>query len=100
MQGRLNSRHQAVELRQKVLVLPPRPLDALAGCEAPFGSASRLHLVFPFEVRGLMMNPGVPDEIGMQKVTHIVSGAIAFPPDKLMFPIDGLKNRARIPLLP
>ena len=39
MQGRFNSRHQTVELRQEVLVLPPRPLNALAGRETPLGPA-------------------------------------------------------------
>ena len=100
MQGRFNSRHQAVELREVIFVLPPRPLNALAGREAPLGPAIRLHLVLPLEVRGLMVNPGVPDEVDMQKVTHIVSGRVAPLPCQDVLLINDMKNRARVPPLP
>src|SRR5207244_5922982 len=66
----LDAGHQAVELCQQVFVLLTRTLDALACRKTPAAAVS--HLLLPFQIRRLMMDFRVPDEIGVQVMAQVV----------------------------
>src|SRR5580658_1801909 len=75
---RLRTCHQAFKLRQKVLMLPMRSLDALVGREAP--SARRSTGFEPFEIRAVVVNIGIPDEVQMESAPQVMSFLLAAVP--------------------
>src|SRR5260370_25441003 len=55
-----------------------RALNTLRSRNTPV--SARFHLSFPFEVWGLMMNPGVPDEIQMEEELELEASSLPAPP--------------------
>ena len=51
-----------------------------------------------FQLKIEMIMDADPDEVGVQKVAHIVSGRITPLPNQEMLLVKGAKNRARVPL--
>src|SRR6266850_4659070 len=75
-----------------------RALNTLRSRNTPV--SARFHLSFPFEVWGLMMNPGVPDEIQMEEVLEIEASGLPAPPQLDMQPIEFAEHLTLVPAFP
>src|SRR5260370_736883 len=69
---------QTVEFGEKLLMFPSRAFDTLRGRKAQ--ASTRFHLSFPLEVRRFMVNPGVPDEVQMEKMLQVEPRSLPAPP--------------------
>src|SRR6266567_1004814 len=74
-----------------------RALNALRSRNTPV--SARFHFSFPFEVRGLMMNPGIPDEIQMEEVPEIEASGLPAPPQLDVETIELTEHLALVPAL-
>src|SRR6266571_6266655 len=74
-----------------------RALNTLRSRNTPV--SARFHLSFPFEVWGLMMNPGIPDEIQMEDVLEIEGSSLPAPPQLDVETIELTENLAFVPAL-
>src|SRR6266704_3857750 len=74
-----------------------RALNTLRSRNTPV--SARFHLSFPFEVWGLMMNPGVPDEIQMEEVLEIEASGLPAPPQLDVETIELTEHLAFVPAL-
>src|SRR5258708_22992551 len=74
-----------------------RALNTLRSRNTPV--SARIHLLFPFEVWGLMMNPRVPNEIQMEGVLQIEASSLPGPPQLDMETIELAEHLAFAPAL-
>src|SRR4029077_11741717 len=95
---RLHPSQQTVKFCEKLLVFLPRSFDAFRSGEAQ--ASARFHCSFPFEVRRLMMDSRVPDEIQMKEVLQIESGGFPAPPQIDVETVEFPKHLAFVPALP
>ena len=72
---RLGARHQALELRQTILVFPQRSLNALVRRQAPL--VRLFARVPPLEIRAVVVDVGVPDEVHLQPSLQVASLLLA-----------------------
>src|SRR5712664_248515 len=74
-----------------------RALNTLRSRNTPV--SARFHLSFPFEDWGLMMNPGVPDEIQMEKMLQVETSGLPAPPQLDVEMIELTEHLAFVPAL-
>ena len=60
---------------------------------------ARFHFPFPLEVRRLMVNPGIPDEVEMEKVLQVEPRGLPAPPQLDVQTIEFAKHLALVPAL-
>src|SRR5437899_12400401 len=79
-------------------MFPARAFDALGGRETQ--ASTRFHFSFPLEVRRFMVNPGVPDEIQMEKMLQVETPSLPAPPALDVQAIEFAEHLALVTALP
>src|SRR6266850_5165111 len=79
-------------------MIPSRAFDTLRGRKAQ--ASTRFHFSFPLKVRRLMVNPGVPDEVQMEKMLQVETCGLPTPPQLDMQAIEFAEHLALVPALP
>src|SRR5260370_7562754 len=79
-------------------MIPSRAFDTLRGRKAQ--ASTRFHFSFPLKVRRLMVNPGVPDEVQMEKMLEVETPSLPAPPHLDVQAIDFPEHLPPVPALP
>src|SRR5260370_9405544 len=79
-------------------MIPSRAFDTLRGRKAQ--ASTRFHFSFPLKVRRLMVNPGVPDEVQMEKMPELETPTLPAPPHHDKQAIDSPEHFTLVPALP
>src|SRR5581483_1980933 len=77
-------------------MLTPAALHTLCGRHA---EAVTAHLLLPLEVRRLVMDTWIPDEVEMQRVLQVVALGVPLQPRLGLLTIDCLQGRIGVELL-
>src|SRR5215469_17315810 len=93
---RFHSGHKAVELGNQILMITPAAFPAFCGRHA---EARTTHLFLPLEIRRLVMDTRVPNEIEVQRVIEVIAVGVLFRPCLNLLPVDYFEDGAWIVLL-
>src|SRR5712664_3837312 len=98
LQRRFHPGQEAVEFGEKFLMIPSRAFDTLRGRKTQ--ASTRFHFSFPLKVRRLLVNPGVPDEVQMEKMLQVEASGLTAPPQLDMQPIEFAEHLTLVLALP
>lgn len=79
-------------------MLLARAFDALGGRDAE--APARFHLSLPLEIRRLVVNPRIPNEIQMEKVLQVKARSFSVSPQLKAVTVEFAENRAFASALP
>src|SRR5580704_768517 len=97
LQRRFHASQEAVEFREKLLMIRLRAFDTLRGRKAQ--ASTRFHFSLPLKVRRLMVNSGVPDEVQVEKMPEVETRCLPAPPQLEVQAIELTEHIAFVPAL-